>query len=900
VFKPDVSDHESVQGPLDLQFSLSRRQFVKTVIGGAVVSCRIVPASLLLASRATSASDSSPGPGWAPTPGVARFRIDGLPKVRGAKVYARDFHAWDMSGWPDQERVMYAVRTDRMDRAYAGLNLTMLPSDLRPLEVIDAARIDRDRVPLPSSSMDKPFFVHEGELAAYPGQPVALLIFESFKIYRHAKKLLQFNDSVVRYGEPRNHPDVKAYSPKALYVRNGASFDFVHQGADKNYVELALEQAREIRAEVRDSGWQVIGGEYQTQSMDPVFMEPEAGLAWYDPANAHLSVVLGTQSPDEDLETATAIIGASADGCVRASVTLVSCYPGGGFGGRDRSYFPAYLCVGALYAGGIPLRWALDRFEQFQVGLKRHQTRFDERIAVDERGRLQALDAQFVMNGGGRKNLSPYVAGLAAMSAWCGYEIPRAISTGKALDEPTLLGGSQRGFGGPQAFLAIETLLDRAARNLKVDPFTIRRRNLAARGGVTITGAPIEQDLHLQQILDHAERHEVWQQRHAAAQAYEAQGLRYGVGFALSNQAYGTSGDGSFGAVTMREDGSLEVATDYVDMGNGSATALGLAPSEWLGVNAASIRMGEAAYFDALCLQKKDRSMPNYVIKVSGSSSACLGAFYKYQAVAEAARVLWLHSIAPAARALWGRDGLLPGDLRWRDGQLHAADLPALGIASIAAEIHRRDLPVAAAVHASFVSRFVSADFVLGGETHTLPLDFIALGRAGSGLESLARRNIVYPPSEASRFGRTTYAPCGSLAGVVVDPGSGHVQVTDMLSVLVAGRQICPEIVSGQSQGGVAMAIGYTLLEDCPNDASGPGNGRWNLNRYQVPRLTDIPRNQELVVLPPSADETTARGIAEAVMCAIPPAILNALAMATGEDFRRLPVTPDDVRGSFK
>ena len=178
----------------------------------------------------------------------------------------------------------------------------------------------------------------------------------------------------------------------------------------------------------------------------------------------------------------------------------------------------------------------------------------------------------------------------------------------------------------------------------------------------------------------------------------------------------------------------------------------------------------------------------------------------------------------------------------------------------------------------------------------TLPLDYIAVGTDEFKLQPVKRLSVANPPSEAFNYGRSTYAPCAALVAVTVDPNTGDVKVRDCISVLSAGVQHCPELVSGQSQGGIAMAIGYTLLEDCPISADGPGNGLWNLNHYHLAKMSDVPKAQQLIVLPPGRDktgkeETTARGIAEAVMCPIPPAILNALAMATGgHRFTQLPV----------
>ena len=107
--------------------------------------------------------------------------------------------------------------------------------------------------------------------------------------------------------------------------------------------------------------------------------------------------------------------------------------------------------------------------------LKRCETQFSESLWFNRRGKLEAITCDFLMNGGGKKNLS-YVAQLAALSAMSCYEIPRARAQAASTYTREVFGGSQRGFGGPQAFMAVETLMDEAARRL-ASPFAIRRAN---------------------------------------------------------------------------------------------------------------------------------------------------------------------------------------------------------------------------------------------------------------------------------------------------------------------------------------------------------------------------------------------------------------------------------------
>jgi CO/xanthine dehydrogenase Mo-binding subunit len=102
----------------------------------------------------------------------------------------------------------------------------------------------------------------------------------------------------------------------------------------------------------------------------------------------------------------------------------------------------------------------------------------------------------------------------------------------------------------------------------------------------------------------------------------------------------------------------------------------------------------------------------------------------------------------------------------------------------------------------------------------------------------------------------------------------------------------------GQAEGGIAMGIGYALLENLPLEAGGAGDGTWNLDRYHVALASDMPKRLSITPLP--STEPTAKGIAEAVLCPIAPAIGNAIAHATGKRFRSLPITAAHILGAKK
>jgi CO/xanthine dehydrogenase Mo-binding subunit len=889
---------------------------------GAVVAISIsnLPAAVLNSSMQTEPDN---GPPWAPEPGKARWRIDGIPKVTGQKIYARDFKASDFAGWPQQEYWLYALRCNCVDRVYEGYDLSMLPPELQPVAIVDNDALRAHNIPLapecdPIANQDIYWLARKGHPADCFGQPAAMLIFANFDMYRRARKLLEFNDSTICYGAMANlggRPKPVAFTPTTTYVRDDdTNFNYVKDfQTDSNgkptpeYLQ-ALEEARTnidatIQRNAEQGTWFKAGASnsqgFMTPAMDPMFMEPEAGLAWYDTASGELHLVLGTQSASEDASDAASLFGNSR--VTINGVHIVACYPGGGFGGRDRSSFPLYLALAAPFAKGA-LRWQQSRYEQFQVGLKRCETQFTESLWFDRQGKIQALKCDFTMNGGGKKNLSPYVAQLAALSAMSCYEIPRANAVAESLYTPEVFGGSQRGFGGPQAFMAIETLMDEAAVELGMSPFAIRRTNLLGNApsvgkGRAITGASILFDLQLNSVLHRLEEHPLWQERDKTRAQREARGLKYGIGLAMANEAFGTSGDGMYGMVQILSDGSLRVITTYTDMGNGAATTLGLAPSEYLGQNAQTIAMSVFEPFEALGLNGTTNPQKQTDVRyTSGSSSACLGAFHQYHAVKGAAQALLLESVLPAARTLW-HENVKAADIKWVDGALTARgiDKPLLW-SDLLERMRSMNLPTVAAVHASYAGSFWTGTYPFTSGPAEIEYDYVTVGPSPDSLKPL-HRELHGPVIDGAKFKRTTYAPSAALVELTVDPTNGRVKVEHVVSSVSVGRQLCPELVEGQSQGAVAMGIGNVLTETCPLGNEGPGGGRWNLDRYQISRLTDIPVQTLIALPPPNDDPGNARGIAEAVMCPIAPALLNALAMATGHRFRETPVTPEQILG---
>lgn len=948
-------------------FRIVRRDFIKAAAGagGIWVIQRALPG---IAAALAPPADS--GQGWSDGPGKARYRIDGVAKVTGQKVYARDFHSRDLKGWPQSESCAYIVRAKVANRALQSVNLDVLPPQLQPAQVVTGAVLARDQIIFPGSDESSDGQVHGlvvsvGSLTEFLGQPAAILVFENFDVFREAHRVLEFNDKVLSFGPivlgapvvpvsgvsssfppstfkrpplpagerhpmptpvaagpaPAGVPQGSPYYAPPTYLTRyadatGERFSQVLDGITNPYSARtqkdreAAEWRQTIAEEIQTQGWQVFKGTYDTQELDPMFMEPESGLAWFDRDSATLHLVLGTQSTDESISDAVGMFSNPNCPIKVKTVVLNTCYPGGGFGGRDLSTFPTLLAIAAVYAQG-PVRMAYDRFEQFQSGLKQLGASMTQTLAIDKAGRFQASVGSYQLQAGGLNNYSQWIAQLAGYCGGGGYAIPRFAMDAVANSSVGVIAGSMRGFGGPQAAFAVESLVDEAAQRLGIDPILLRENNALARGGFTVTGYQVTQSLRIAEICRLAREHTLWAGRTRIRQTYAGSDALYGVGFALANQAYGTGSDGTLAAVEIDRGGNVRVTTNCVDMGNGSATSLAISTARWLGTNAAGINMGDPATFASLDLNPyadpPDWSNPRWTPVFSLSSSACLTAFQQVHAVEQASRALFEIGLWPAACILWklpDHEPYDPARAQWKNGKLVSSKpgLPPLSFAQLAEELYRRRQTAAAMVHAVYQGQWVEASYSAEGVDWRGPIDGLATRPAGGANWTSHKRSDVSPPQAASfNYGRSLFTPSGALAAVEVSRATGEVKVVAVQGFLEAGRVIQPDMVLGQFYGGVAMGIGFTLLEYLPHTQGGAGEGTWNLNRYHVPLWGDMPIDRvDLHLLEPSTTDEPGRGIAEAVLCPIAPAIANAIADATGHRFRTLPITAETIREALQ
>jgi CO/xanthine dehydrogenase Mo-binding subunit len=921
----------------------SRREFVKWVAASGIA----LSLSRLEAAEPAGfpARATLPGRGkWNPAAkGVGR--IDGVAKVSGAKLYASDFRAADMPGWPNKTSHAILVRAPDAMHVYLGMDLARLSGASKPTVVVTADDLAKIGTRVPEFNAGD-LFCPVGKTPIYMGQPVALLIFETFDAFDRARLLLR-DGSFVKSGEetgPVDLPDYGAFrftrvagpTPNAPDVYSPVLAGWVSPGriqatalpvwssfakeTQEPYGKAAM-HGEKIRAAIDadNPSLLVLDRNFETQSIDPMFLEPESGLGWYNKNGGNLELVLGVQSPYEATESVAFLLGSARAPFKPVRINTQYTYIGGGFGGRDHTPFVLYVALAAMYLPGKPVRLAHDRYQQFQAGIKRHAFKMRSRISVDRAsGKIQAFAADHVLDGGGLANFSASVATVGAAAAIGIYDVPKVDVTTVALHSRGVTAGSMRGYGTLQTMTALEVLIDEAAAALPMNPIEFRRRNALKQNGRTMMGNSYIVSVRTPEILDKLEMHPIWRQR-AEEKASKAQGdILVGTGVACVAKDYGSGGDTSLGRVEIGADGKVLIHCDHVEMGNGIGTALANRVALHLGGFANEVSVARVDSYDALRLatsgdcrtmdqRTQDRLSynPRWVPQISSPTSASIGAHVGTHAAAEAARVIFRFGLWPAALGMWG---IAPGDsrakdptqARWRDGQLVMDGMEPLDLSAIAATAHARNLVTGAIAHSFCRWGWARARFPFGREQHEGEIDALAIRKGGGPFAALNRLGVWFPPTNNNRIGTAYTSACGALVRVEIARATGALRIAKAYSVFECGQALVPQVVIGQAQGGFAMGVGQALLEYLPPYEGGPGNGQWNLGQYLVARGSDLPlRDLEVEMLPPLTPDEPPKGMAEVVTVPVVPALLNAIHDATGHRFQSLPVTQAMLKGAI-
>lgn len=768
---------------------------VRDVLGG--VLCRCTGYGRIIAAVCDAWRDAPPE--TPATVGDRGARLDGAPKVDGTDRFGADL-------WPEGALVLRAVRSPHDHARFAFGDLAGF-----------AARPGVARV---WTAADIPGVNRYGVIPAFADQP-ALAVSET----RHRGEAV----ALVAF-EPWADPDLSAFpvtweALPALTAPSAAEAEgapLVHAGRPANRLIEGVVRRGDARAALAASRHVVKAG-IATGFVEHAPIEPEAGAAWME--GDTLVIRACTQAPGMDREDTATVLGLPPD-----RVRIIPSAVGGGFGTKLDLSLQPLLGLAALTTGR-PVRMTFTRWESMVATTKRHPSELALSIGCDATGRLTALDFEGRFDTGAYASWGPTVANRVPVHATGPYRIPAVEARARAIHTHNPVSGAFRGFGVPQAALALETALDRLADAAGLDRLEFRRRNALRDGDSTATGQVLRA-AGIGACLDALVPH--WRRARDAAAAANAHAtdspLRRGVG--VASCWYGCGNTGLPNPSTIRagvtRDGRIVLHQGATDIGQGSNTVIAQIFAAALGVRACD-----------LLLVGPDTALTPDAGKTSASRQT-----YVTGRAAQAAGAALRAAILRQANA--------------GDGAQIAAGPGVLTVTD-------------------------------GGRSRSLDLG--ALPEVAQGCVLLAEESYDPPTSALDADGQgTPYAVYGwgaQMVELAVDTDLGTVRLLHVTAAHDVGRAINPALCEGQIEGGIAQGIGLALMEEyVPHRTE-------NLHDYLIPTTGDVPPVTPILVeVADPEGPFGARGLGEHVLIPTAPAILNAIRDATGAELDRVPALP--------
>jgi aerobic carbon-monoxide dehydrogenase large subunit len=520
---------------------------------------------------------------------------------------------------------------------------------------------------------------------------------------------------------------------------------------------------------------------------------------------------------------------------------------GGGFGPKLCVYPEDVAVVAAATLLGRSVKWTEDRREHFTNAAQERDQYWSIELAADAEGRVRGVRGRLIHDIGAYALQDVNIPYNSATTLTGPYLVPALAMDVVATHTNKSPVSSVRGAGYPQAAFAMERMMDRLARALKIDRAELRRRNLIpaekmpylkplkARSGEQVQYDSGDYPGCQAEILG-AAGWDDFPRRQAEARA---QGRYIGIGLAHGIKGTGR-GPFEFGNVRVSPTGHITVSTGAAPMGQGLATALAQICAEAFGVRAQDVTV------------------------IAGDTAAAplgLGGFASRQTVTAGSSVQ-IAALAVAAKAR--------------------------KLASHMLEAAEEDLEI------------------VGGEVRVVGAPQLAvklgeLARVLKGAPGYGFPPGIDPGLEASatfRIDQLAYTNACHVVEVEVDTETGGVRILRYIALQDAGRRVNPLIVEGQVHGGIAHGVGNAVLEWMGYDASGQPVTT-TFADYLMPTATELPNFETLYKESPSPHNPLGvKGVGEVGVIPAAAAVISAIEDALSPfsvRISQMPVMPHEI-----
>jgi aerobic carbon-monoxide dehydrogenase large subunit len=658
----------------------------------------------------------------------------------------------------------------------------------------------------------------------YIGEPVAVIFAEDAYIAEDAAELVNVDieelPAVLAADEPPSEFEPGRLTEPAV----------IHKGYGD--IDAAREQAAHL-----------IMLELAVARHAAVPMETRGAIARYDAAHDMLEMYGAAKVPHWNRDQIARMLGRSP-----ASVQLYEGHVGGGFGARGELYPEDVLVCLAALRFGRPVKWIEDRRENLIACNHSREQRHQIRAAVDDEGRILAIENKFFHDQGGYvRTHGATVPDLAAAMLPGPYRVPAYRATGHVRLTNKTPCGTYRAPGRFESTFVRERLMDAIAARVGMSRVEARRRNFIAanempyRRPLDTLGTEVVYDSgDYARLLDRALEAIGWEALQAALAKRREQGELVGAGLALFVEK---SGLGPFDAVriSVDADGNVEIVTGAASVGQGVETVVAQICADELGVDYKRIRVIHGQ------TDRIERGMGAFASRVTvmtGEATRRAGVMLRDKALAKAAELL----------------------------QTPAAEL---------------------AIHNGQV---VCADRVEGPS--------ISLGEVARALASSASGSDGGLSAEAWFHTDHMNYPYGMHIAVVrVDRETGATTVERYLIAYDVGKAVNPMLVEGQIAGGFAQGLGGALFEEFVYDERGEPLAV-TFADYLMPTAREVPALDVIITedAPSPLNALGLKGAGEGGTNAVGAAIASAIDDAIGMPgaITSLPVTPLRLREIFR
>jgi carbon-monoxide dehydrogenase large subunit len=666
----------------------------------------------------------------------------------------------------------------------------------------------------------------------FAGERVAVVVAETLAQARDAAELVEVDYETL----PAVVDGAKARAQGAPAIHDIAPDNtcYVWALGDKAAVDAAFAKAAHITRL-----------DFVNNRLIPNAIEPRAANGMYSRADDSYTLYVASQNPHVERLLMTAFVM----GLPEHKVRVVAGDVGGGFGSKIYLYAEDVVVTWASKQLNRPVKWTAERSESYLSDAHGRDHTTTAELALDKDGKFLAMRVKTIANVGAYlSTFASCVPTILYATLLAGqYTTPVIHCEVTAVFTNTSPVDAYRGAGRPEATYVVERLVETAAREMKLDPADIRRRNFIRsfpyQTPVALLYDTGDYDATLDAAIKMADV-----AGFAARKADSAKrGKLRGLGYACYIEACGIAPSavaGSLGAraglfeageVRVHPTGSVTVFTGSHSHGQGHETSFAQVVADRLGLPIESVDIVHG-----------DTSKVLFGMGTYGSRSIAVGGTAIMKAL----------------------------DKVIAKGRKIAAHLMEAAEADV--EYDRGVYQVAGTDKKKMFGEVAFAAYV----PHNYPHDKLEPG---------LNENAFYDPSNFT-------FPAGSyVCEVEADPETGKVKIERWVAVDDFGKIINPMIVEGQVHGGLVQGIGQALIEGCQYDATGQ-LVTGSFMDYSIPRADDVPSFQvDTRETPCTHNPLGVKGCGEAGAIGAPAALINAITDALGIKDIPMPATPQTV-----